>query len=167
MVGVVSLEEALNRADQAGLDLVEISPNADPPVCKVQDYGKLKYQDQKKKSEARKKQKTIDVKEIKMRPNIDIHDSLSRPRDGAPGTRHEAAAAGPRGDRRRGQGRARAEHGRPPDDHGAGPGEIARPATATVPRLFAFSAWRIVRYVGLGCTGATSYFETRLRRSSA
>ena len=74
MVGVVSLEEALNRADQAGLDLVEISPNADPPVCKVQDYGKLKYQDQKKKSEARKKQKTIDVKEIKMRPNIDIHD---------------------------------------------------------------------------------------------
>ena len=74
MVGVVSLEEALNRADQAGLDLVEISPNADPPVCKVQDYGKLKYQDQKKKSEARKKQKTINVKEIKMRPNIDIHD---------------------------------------------------------------------------------------------
>jgi translation initiation factor IF-3 len=74
MVGVVSLEEALNQADQAGLDLVEISPNADPPVCKIQDYGKLKYQDQKKKSEARKKQKTIDVKEIKMRPNIDIHD---------------------------------------------------------------------------------------------
>ncbi len=74
MVGVVSLEEALTKADRAGLDLVEVSPNADPPVCKIQDYGKLKYQEQKKKSEARKKQKTIDVKEIKMRPNIDVHD---------------------------------------------------------------------------------------------
>jgi translation initiation factor IF-3 len=74
MIGVVSLEDALNRAATAGLDLVEVSPNADPPVCKVQDYGKLKYQEQKKKSEARKKQKIIEVKEIKMRPNIDIHD---------------------------------------------------------------------------------------------
>jgi len=74
MIGVVSLEEALNQADRAGLDLVEVSPNADPPVCKIQDYGKLKYQEQKKKSEARKKQKTIEVKEIKMRPNIDVHD---------------------------------------------------------------------------------------------
>jgi len=74
MIGVVSLEEALNQADRAGLDLVEVSPNADPPVCKIQDYGKLKYQEQKKKSEARRKQKTIEVKEIKMRPNIDIHD---------------------------------------------------------------------------------------------
>jgi translation initiation factor IF-3 len=74
MVGVVSLEEALKQAELAGLDLVEISPGADPPVCKIQDYGKLKYQAQKKKSEARKKQKIIEVKEIKMRPNIDIHD---------------------------------------------------------------------------------------------
>jgi translation initiation factor IF-3 len=74
MIGVVPLEEALGRAERAGLDLVEVSPNADPPVCKIQDYGKLKYQEQKKKSEARKKQKTIEVKEIKMRPNIDIHD---------------------------------------------------------------------------------------------
>jgi translation initiation factor IF-3 len=74
MVGVVSLEEALKQAERAGLDLVEISPGADPPVCKIQDYGKLKYQAQKKKSEARKKQKIIEVKEIKMRPNIDIHD---------------------------------------------------------------------------------------------
>lgn len=74
MVGVVSLEEARDHADRAGLDLVEISPNADPPVCKIQDLGKLKYQEQKKKSEARKKQKIIEVKEIKMRPNIDIHD---------------------------------------------------------------------------------------------
>jgi translation initiation factor IF-3 len=56
------------------LDLVEISPGADPPVCKILDYGRFKYQDQKKKNEARKKQKVIDVKEIKMRPNIDQHD---------------------------------------------------------------------------------------------
>ncbi len=74
MVGVVSIDEALERAAQAGLDLVEVSPNADPPVCKILDYGKLKYQEQKKKSEARKKQKIIEVKEIKMRPNIDTHD---------------------------------------------------------------------------------------------
>ncbi len=74
MVGIVSLEEAQEKADEAGLDLVESSPNAEPPVCKVQDYGKIKYQEQKKKNEARKKQKTIEVKEIKMRPNIEIHD---------------------------------------------------------------------------------------------
>lgn len=74
MVGVVPIGQAIERAEQAGLDLVEISPNADPPVCKVLDYGKLKYQEQKKKSEARKKQKIIEIKEIKMRPSIDIHD---------------------------------------------------------------------------------------------
>ena len=61
-------------AAEAGLDLVEISPGAKPPVCKVLDYGKYKYQAQKKAAEARKKQKTVDVKEIKMRPNIDTHD---------------------------------------------------------------------------------------------
>ncbi len=61
-------------ADEAGLDLVEVSPGADPPVCKIIDYGKLKYETQKKKAEARKKQRTIDVKEIKMRPGIDQHD---------------------------------------------------------------------------------------------
>ena len=61
-------------ADEAGLDLVEVSPGADPPVCKIIDYGKLKYETQKKKAEARKKQRTIDVKEIKMRPGIDNHD---------------------------------------------------------------------------------------------
>ena len=72
--GVVSIEEALERALDAGLDLVEVSPNADPPVCKILDYGKYKYEEQKRKAEARKKQKTIDVKEIKMRPNIDQHD---------------------------------------------------------------------------------------------
>ena len=74
MVGVVSLIEGLSRADDVGLDLVEVSPNADPPVCKILDYGKFKYIAQKKANETRKKQKTIDVKEIKMRPNIDTHD---------------------------------------------------------------------------------------------
>jgi len=68
------LIEGLNRADAAGLDLVEVSPNADPPVCKILDYGKFKYIAQKKANETRKKQKIIEVKEIKMRPNIDSHD---------------------------------------------------------------------------------------------
>ena len=72
--GVVPIDEALDIAADAGLDLVEISPNAVPPVCKVQDLGKLKYEKQKKAAEARKRQKTIEVKEIKMRPNIDTHD---------------------------------------------------------------------------------------------
>ena len=74
MIGVVPLVEGLNRADEAGLDLVEVSPNADPPVCKILDYGKFKYIAQKKANETRRKQKTVDVKEIKMRPNIDDHD---------------------------------------------------------------------------------------------
>lgn len=74
MVGVVNVEEALERAADVGLDLVEISPNADPPVCKILDYGKFKYEAQKKRNEARKKQRIIEVKEIKMRPNIDEHD---------------------------------------------------------------------------------------------
>ena len=73
-VGAISFEEAMARAVEAGLDLVEISPNAKPPVCKILDLGKFKYQAQKKAAEARKKQKTFDVKEIKMRPNIDTHD---------------------------------------------------------------------------------------------
>lgn len=73
-VGVVTAQEAMSLADEAGLDLVEISPNADPPVCKILDYGKYKYEAQKKKNEAKKKQKIIDVKEIKLRPNIDDHD---------------------------------------------------------------------------------------------
>lgn len=72
--GIVSTAQALARAESVGLDLVEVSPNGTPPVCKILDYGKLKYQTQKKANEARKKQKTIDVKEIKMRPNIDTHD---------------------------------------------------------------------------------------------
>lgn len=73
-VGVVSVREAMRMAEDAGLDLVEISPHAAPPVAKILDYGKFKYEAQKKANEARKKQKTIDVKEIKMRPNIDDHD---------------------------------------------------------------------------------------------
>ncbi|MBT5513371.1 MAG: translation initiation factor IF-3 [Rhodospirillaceae bacterium] len=73
-VGVVSIAEAQEMADEAGLDLVEISPHADPPVCKVLDYGKYKYEAQKKANEARKKQKIIEVKEIKMRPGIEEHD---------------------------------------------------------------------------------------------
>jgi translation initiation factor IF-3 len=64
----------MQMAEEAGLDLVEIAPNADPPVCKILDLGRLKYQTQKKAAEARKKQKTIEIKEIKMRPNIDTHD---------------------------------------------------------------------------------------------
>ena len=73
-VGVVSAEQALEMAREAGLDLVEISPNAAPPVCKILDYGKYKYEQQKKASAARKNQKTQEVKEIKMRPGIDVHD---------------------------------------------------------------------------------------------
>jgi translation initiation factor IF-3 len=74
MVGVTPIREALAMAADAGLDLVEISPNAVPPVCKILDFGKYKYEIQKKQNEARKKQKVIDVKEIKLRPGIDAHD---------------------------------------------------------------------------------------------
>jgi translation initiation factor IF-3 len=74
MVGIVGRNEALTMAVDAGLDLVEIAPNADPPVCKILDFGKFKYEEQKKKNEARKKQKIIEVKEIKLRPSIDDHD---------------------------------------------------------------------------------------------
>ena len=74
MVGVVTTREAINMAADAGLDLVEVSPNATPPVCKILDLGKFKYEEQKRKNEARKKQKVIEVKEIKLRPGIDIHD---------------------------------------------------------------------------------------------
>jgi translation initiation factor IF-3 len=74
MVGVVSTREAISMAADAGLDLVEVSPNATPPVCKILDFGKFKYEEQKRKNEARKKQKVIEVKEIKLRPGIDTHD---------------------------------------------------------------------------------------------
>lgn len=67
-------EHGMELAEAAGLDLVEISPNASPPVCKIMDFGKFKYEQQKRESEARKKQKTIEVKEVKFRPNTDQHD---------------------------------------------------------------------------------------------
>ncbi len=73
-VGIVAVAAAIESAENAGLDLVEVSPNTDPPVCKVLDYGKYKYQKQKKRKEAKKKQKTVEIKEIKIRPNIDVHD---------------------------------------------------------------------------------------------
>ena len=73
-LGIISIREALNHAEDEGFDLVEVSPSANPPVCKIIDYGKLKYREQKSKKEAKKKQKTIEVKEIKMRPGIDTHD---------------------------------------------------------------------------------------------
>jgi translation initiation factor IF-3 len=73
-VGVVTPARAMEMAEEAGLDLVEISPNATPPVCKIMDFGKFKYETQKKEAEARKKQKIIEVKEVKFRPNTDIHD---------------------------------------------------------------------------------------------
>lgn len=74
MRGVMTVREGIALAEEAGLDLVEVSPNADPPVCKVLDYGKYKYELQKKAAEARKKQKVIDLKEIKIRPGIEKHD---------------------------------------------------------------------------------------------
>jgi translation initiation factor IF-3 len=73
-VGVVSRFDAMAKATEAGLDLVEISPDAEPPVCKILDFGKFKYQEQKKAAEARKHQKIVEIKEIKMRPGIDDHD---------------------------------------------------------------------------------------------
>ena len=73
-MGVMKTADAIAQADAQGLDLVEVSPNTDPPVCKILDYRKFKYEAQKKKNEAKKKQKIIEVKEIKLRPNIDEHD---------------------------------------------------------------------------------------------
>ncbi len=73
-IGVISPQRAMMIAEEAGLDLVEISPNATPPVCKIMDSGRYKYEQQKKEAEARKRQKTIDVKEVKFRPNTDTHD---------------------------------------------------------------------------------------------
>jgi translation initiation factor IF-3 len=73
-VGLVTPQRAMVMAEEAGLDLVEISPNANPPVCKIMDFGKFKYETQKKEAEARKKQKIIEIKEVKFRPNTDTHD---------------------------------------------------------------------------------------------
>ena len=73
-LGVLDTFDAIRKAEDFGLDLVEVQPNADPPVCKILDYGKFKYEAQKRANEARKKQTIIEVKEIKLRPNIDEHD---------------------------------------------------------------------------------------------
>src|SRR6202044_2409017 len=72
--GIMPTSAALEAAEEVGLDLVEVSPTADPPVCKILDYGKYKFKEQKKKNEARKRQKLVEIKEIKLRPNIDHHD---------------------------------------------------------------------------------------------
>ena len=72
--GIVSIKEALAVAEEAGLDLIEISPQANPPVCKVLDYGKFRYEQQKKKNEAKKNQKVVEIKELKLRPVIETHD---------------------------------------------------------------------------------------------
>jgi translation initiation factor IF-3 len=73
-VGIVSPERGIEMAEQVGLDLVEISPGANPPVCKIMDLGKYKYEMQKKAAETKRKQKVIEIKEVKFRPNIDTHD---------------------------------------------------------------------------------------------
>ena len=72
--GEMPIGAAIEAAEEVGLDLVEIVPNANPPVCKIMDYGKFRFQEQKKKNEARKRQKVVELKEIKLRPNIDTHD---------------------------------------------------------------------------------------------
>ncbi|MCH4094454.1 MULTISPECIES: translation initiation factor IF-3 [Acetobacter] len=74
MIGIMTVRDALARAYGVGLDLLEISPNAEPPVVKILDYGKFKYEQQKKRNEAKKKQKVIEIKEVKVRPNIDEND---------------------------------------------------------------------------------------------
>jgi translation initiation factor IF-3 len=76
MIGIVSVREGIERARDVGLDLIEVSPHAEPPVCKILDYGKYKYELQKKKNEAKKKQKIVEIKEIKLRPVIGEHDYL-------------------------------------------------------------------------------------------
>ena len=79
-VGVVSRSEALTRAHEAGLDLVEVVPNSEPPVCKIIDYGKFRYDQTKREKESKKGQMQIKVKEIKVKPNIDIHDLQTKAR---------------------------------------------------------------------------------------
>ena len=74
MIGVVSINDGIKKAKDVGLDLVEISPNTDPPICKILDFGKYRYQLQKKKSHEKKKQKIMSIKEVRFRPGIDQHD---------------------------------------------------------------------------------------------
>ena len=140
--GVVNLADAQKLAEEAALDLVEIVPNATPPVCKILDFGKYRFLEQKKSSEARKRQKVVEIKEIKLRPGIDDHDyevkmrSVRRFFDEGDKVKvtlrfrgremahqdigYKLLAAGQGGDRADRQGRGRAFDGRPADDHGAG-----------------------------------------------
>ena len=146
--GVVPFPDALQMAEEAGLDLVEIAPNSTPPVCKILDYGKFRFHEQKKAAEARKKQKTVEVKEIKLRPGIDDHDydvkmramkallrgrrqseghaALPRSRDGATNLGLQGAGPGQVGDRRHRQGRDGAQFRGPPGHYGAGPRDGSR-----------------------------------------
>ena len=77
-LGVVSIEVALDKAREVGLDLIEVGPNTKPPVCKILDYGKLKYEEKKKQQLSKKKQHVIKVKEIRLRPRIDDHDLMTK-----------------------------------------------------------------------------------------
>ena len=78
MLGVLGTHEAMRLAQEQGLDLVEVNPKADPPVCKILDFGKYKYEEKKKAGEAKRKQTVVEIKEIKLRPKTDEHDSRSR-----------------------------------------------------------------------------------------
>ena len=80
-LGIIPTDEALSRAQSSGLDLVEVAPNERPPVCRIMDFGKFKYEQQKKANEARKRQKIVELKEIKMRPGIDDHDYQTKMRN--------------------------------------------------------------------------------------
>ena len=82
-VGIVAIDVALRMAEEAGYDLVNISPKADPPVCRIMDYGKYKYEQSKKEREAKKNQRTITVKEVKLRPNIEDHDFQTKAKNAA------------------------------------------------------------------------------------
>ncbi len=150
--GEIGLEEALALGEEKGFDVVEVSPDNKPPVCKLMDYGKYKYEQQKKAAEARKKQKVIEIKEIKMRPTIDDHDydvkmramkrffdegdkvkvtpALPRPRNGAPASGHGPSDPRPERHRSIRQAGTVSEDGRPSDDdgsgaHGSGPSSLA------------------------------------------
>ena len=157
---------ALEAAEEAGLDLVEVSPNSDPPVCKILDYGKYKFQEQKKKNEARKRQKLVEIKEIKLRPNIDPHDyevkAKAMHRFFEEGDKVKVTLRFRGGEMRHpelgmkllqqvqdrlragGQGRVRAAHGRPPDDHDPG---AAIGAGTPVPRSGRAGSARVAAWI--------------------
>ena len=77
-LGVVAIEVALQKADNAGLDLMEVAPDANPPVCKILDHGKLKYEEKKKQQQSKKKQHVVKIKEIRLRPRIEDHDLMTK-----------------------------------------------------------------------------------------